>query len=902
MPIDRPRTAEHARLAEPIHHLHHVPAWRRWGPFVADRSWGTVREDYSGDGDAWRYFTHDMARSRVYRWGEDAIAGLCDRYQLLVFAPAFWNGRDPILKERYFGLTSFEGNHGEDVKEYYFYLDNTPTHSYMRMLYKYPQAAYPYQLLIDENAARRGRGLEFELLDTGVFNDDRYFDIFIEYAKNGPEDINVRIEAFNRGPDAAPLHVIPTLWFRNTWGWKAERGPEPMITVDRPASPVAGDAIALIADDRSADPLPNLTFPYRLGERRLYGPNDGRPLFTNNETNRLRVYGPPARSLSAYTKDAFHRCIVDGDLSAVNPAGIGTKAGLHYTATIPPGASCVWRFRFVPGTLEDPLADVDAIVQQRKDEADEFYGVVHPPRATADERAVQRQALAGMLWNKQIYLFDVEQWLTGDDFRHPPPEGRSHVRNVHWRHLNSMRVLSMPDKWEYPWFASWDLAFHAVALALVDPDFAEENLWVLLFEQFQHPNGQLPAYEWEFSDANPPVHAWACWRLYLMRKERLGENGRLFLERCFHKLLMNFVWWVNKVDSEGNNVFEGGFLGLDNITVLNRSDRLAEGAILEQSDATGWMGFYSLCMMRIALELARENQTYETMATKFFEHFVYISGAMKKMGGRDYQLWDESDGFFYDILRYADGRFQKFAVRSLVGLIPLFAIEVIDEAVEHDLPTFFTSLKWFVRNRPDLVGQACFTQLADSGTRHVLSIVDEHQLRRMLQRLWDPAEFLSVAGIRSLSKYHESHPFSFAGNDVRYEPAEADTKIKGGNSNWRGPIWFPTTFLLIESLVKFDAAHLSKLWVTTPASPDHPLTPRDMAKEIADRLIGLFTRGEDGRRRIYGATTTFQTDPHWRDCLLFHEYFHGENGAGIGANHQTGWTGLVANLIDEWRR
>jgi hypothetical protein len=514
---------------------------------------------------------------------------------------------------------------------------------------------------------------------------------------------------------------------------------------------------------------------------------------------------------------------------------------------------------------------------------------------------VQRQALAGMLWTKQIYLFDVEQWLTGDDARHPPPEGRSHVRNIHWRHLNSMRILSMPDKWEYPWFASWDLAFHAVALALVDPDLAEENLWVLLFEQFQHPNGQLPAYEWEFSDANPPVHAWACLRVYLMRKER-GHDSRAFLERCFHKLLMNFTWWVNKVDSEGNNVFEGGFLGLDNITVLNRSDRLAGGAILEQSDATGWMGFYCLCMMRIALELARENSTYETMATKFFEHFVYIGGAMKKMGGRDYQLWDEHDGFFYDVLRYPDGRFQKFAVRSLVGLIPLYAIELIDEATAHQLPTFSTSVEWFVRNRPDLIGQACFTQKSHGVSRHVLSIVDQHQLERLLQRLWDPAEFLSDAGIRSLSKYHEARPFSFAGSVVRYEPAEGDDKIKGGNSNWRGPVWFPTTFLLIESLVKFDTALQSKFAVTTPASPDTPLTPRDMAKEIADRLIRLFTRGQDGRRRIYGQTEKFQTDPHWRDYLLFHEYFHGENGAGIGASHQTGWTGLVANLIDEWRR
>jgi mannosylglycerate hydrolase MGH1-like protein len=898
MPTGPQSTAEHRRLAE--RGLHGVPPWRRWGCYVGARAWGTVREDYSPDGDAWRFVTHDMARSKAYRWGEDGIAGVCDRYQLLVFAPAFWNERDPILKERYFGLTSAEGNHGEDVKEYYFFVDNTPTHSYMRMLYKYPQAEFPYRRLIEENAARGGDGLEFELLDTGVFDDDRYFDIFIEYAKNGPDDVSVRIEAFNRGPEAAPLHVIPHLWFRNTWGWGPRRHTEPSITLEVPRTP--GGALALLADDRRAERPPNLTFSYQLGERRLYGSPGGTPLFTNNETNCERCYGAAARSASRYTKDAFHRCIVNGDGAAVNPDHSGTKACLHYSAVIAAQGSQVWRFRLTPDRHEDAIAGVDAIVAQRKAEADEFYASVHPPNATADERLVQRQALAGMLWTKQIYLFDVHQWLNGDDPSHPPPEGRRFIRNTHWHHLNSMRVLSMPDGWEYPWFAAWDLAFHAVALALVDPDFAEDNLWVLLFEQFQHPNGQLPAYEWEFSDVNPPVHAWACLRVYQMRKERTGVGDRTFLERCFHKLLMNFAWWVNKVDSEGNNVFEGGFLGLDNITVLNRSEPLEGGATLEQSDATGWMGFYSLCMMRIALELARENHTYETMATKFFEHFVYIGGAMKHMGGRDYTMWDEADGFFYDVLRYPDGRFQKFAVRSLVGLIPLFAIDTVDEEAEQHLPMFLTSIKWFVRNRPDLVGDACFTQQLGLETRHVLSIVDTQQLSRLLQRLWDPAEFLSEAGIRSLSKFHEARPFTYAGRTVGYEPAEAIEKIKGGNSNWRGPVWFPTGFLLIESLVKFDDALLSQFAVKTPASPDKALTPREMAKQLADRMIGLFTRDASGRRRMFGATSKFQDDPHWRDYLQFHEYFHGDNGAGLGATHQTGWTGLVANLIDEWRR
>ena len=893
-----PPTAERRRLADRA--THGVAPWRRWGCYVSDRAWGTVREDYSADGDAWRYLTHDMARSRTYRWGEDAIGGLCDRYQLLLFAPAFWNTRDPILKERYFGVTSQEGNHGEDVKEYYFYLDNTPTHSYMRMLYKYPQAAYPYRRLLEENAARAGGGEEFELLDTGVFDEDRYFDIFIEYAKRDAEDLCIRIEAFNRGPDAATLHLLPHLWFRNTWAWGRERTLEPTIALDTAAR--TDGAVVLLADDRRAGHLTNLTFQYELGERRLYAPPGGRPLFTDNESNNVRLYGAAARNLSAYTKDAFHRFVVNGEQAAVNPAAAGTKACIDYAETIRAGGSHVWRFRLTHDRLDHPLDEVDAVVAARHAEADDFYATIHPPQASADERLVQRQAFAGMLWTKQIYLFDVHQWLEGDNPRLPPPAGRTLVRNTHWRHLNSMRVLSMPDGWEYPWFAAWDLAFHAVALALIDPDYAEENLWVLLFEQFQHPNGQLPAYEWEFSDVNPPVHAWACLRVYHMRKDREGSGDRAFLERCFHKLLMNFAWWVNKVDSEGNNVFEGGFLGLDNITVINRSERITDGATLEQSDATGWMGFYSLCMMRIALELAKENRTYETLATKFFEHFVYIGGAMKRIGGRDYQMWDEDDGFFYDVLRYPDGRFQKFAVRSLVGLIPLFAIEVIDEEAEQTLPTFTTSIKWFVYNRPDLVGEACFTQQIGLETRHVLSIVDTQQLGRLLQRLWDPAEFLSPAGVRSLSKYHEAHPFAFGGSEVAYEPAEAVEKIKGGNSNWRGPIWFPTTFLLIESLVRFDDALLSQFAVRVPGSPDRALSPRDMARQLADRMIGLFTRGADGRRRIFGNNRKFQDDPHWRDYLQFFEYFHGDTGAGLGASHQTGWTGLVANLIDDWRR
>ena len=888
-------TAEHTRLAETA--AAPVPPWRKWGCYVSERSWGTVREDYSAHGDAWNYLPHDKARSKAYRWGEDGIAGLCDRYQLLIFSPAFWNGRDPILKERMFGLTSGEGNRGEDVKEYYFYVDATPTGSYMKLLYKYPHAEYPYSRLLDENRRRGGGGMEFELLDSGVFDDDRYFDIVIEYAKAEPEDICIRIEAFNRGPQAATLHCIPQLWFRNTWGWEAERRSQPRIT----RGSQGNSWQSLVADDTGTTPLRNLMFDYRLGVRHLYAPAGATALFTDNETNGPVVYGEGCQSASPFTKDAFHRQIVRGE-TATNPDGQGTKAGLHFQAPVPAHGSTVWHLRLTPQALEDPLADVEQVVRRRKAEADEFYAAVHPPKATDDEKLVQRQALAGMLWTKQIYLFDVGTWLEGDRPDMPPPASRKRIRNSHWRHLNSMRILSMPDKWEYPWFAAWDLAFHCVTIALVDPAFAKENLWVLLFEQFQHPNGQIPAYEWEFSDLNPPVHAWGCWRVYNVEKQRTGKGDVEFLEKCFQKLLINFAWWVNKVDSQGMNVFEGGFLGLDNITVVDRSEKLPNGAILEQSDATGWMGFFCLHMMRIALELTSHNRVYEGMATKFFQHFIYIGGAMKRMGGRDYTLWDEEDGFFYDVLRYQDGSFKKFEVRSLVGLIPLFAIDVLDEAKIKHLPVFVNDVQWFIRNRADLVGQACFAEARGGERLDVLSIVDRHQLSRLLQRVWDEEEFLSVGGLRSLSKHHERHPFSFGAGTVCYEPGEADVKIKGGNSNWRGPIWFPTSYLLIESLMKFGEAFGPHYAVRTPASPNKAITPTEMARETANRMIGLFTRGADGTRRIYGGTARFQQDPLWRDLLLFNEYFHGDNGAGLGANHQTGWTGLVANLIDEWRR
>jgi hypothetical protein len=894
-------TKEHERLRE-VHD--DIGGWRRWGPYLSERAWATVREDYSADGNAWAYLPHDLARSKAYRWGEDGIAGISDRFQLLCFAPAFWNGRDPILKERIFGLTALEGNHGEDVKEYYFYVDNTPTHSYMRYLYKYPQAEFPYTRLVEENRSRNGHGFEFELLDTGIFEDDRYFDIVIEYAKATPEDLCIRIEAFNRGPDPAPLHVLAQLWFRNTWAWgpnawAVQHDGEPNIQPG-PAGPAF---VSLVTDDSAVETLTNIPVSYRLGERTLFGPPGAELLFTCNETNGPRVFGPGSRSRRPYVKDAFHRHIIHGEAS-VNPEQQGTKAALHYTfPQVPPGSSIVLRLRLTDQhDLPDPLADVDTIVGQRKAEADEFYAAIAPPGASDDERNIQRQALAGLLWSKQSYLFDVDVWLDGDPGAPPPPPSHRRIRNQHWRHLNSLRVMVVPDKWEYPWFAAWDLAFQCVPLALVDPRLAKDQLWFLLFEQFQHPNGQLPAYEWEFSDLNPPVHAWAVWRVYNMDRFATGGRDLAFLERCFHKLLINFAWWVNKVDRAGNNIFEGGFLGMDNITVIDRSQPCADGSVLEQSDASGYMGMFCLNMMRISLELARDNPTYEAMAVKFFEHYAYIADAMKHMGGRDYQLWDEKDGFFYDVLRYPDGGFQKFRLRSLVGLIPLFAVERLEEKWIEPFKEFRGCFEWFMRNRQDLVRGVVHEVCNGADRTHVLTILGAHQLSRIIECVFNEGEFLSEYGIRSLSKFHAEHPFEFDGRVVGYEPAESDSKLKGGNSNWRGPIWFPTTFLLIESLRKLGRAFGPNFTVRAPFAGGRALTFDDMAREVANRLIRLFTRDAGGRRPVYGWEEKFQQDPYWRDLILFYEYFHGDNGAGLGASHQTGWTALVASLIDEWRR
>jgi hypothetical protein len=890
-------TKEHQRLKEAAEGA----TWRRWGPYVSERSWGTVREDYSSNGGAWDYLAHDQARSKAYRWGEDGLAAICDRYQILCFGLALWNGRDPILKERAFGLTCSEGNHGEDVKEYYFYLDSTPTHSYMKYLYKYVQQEYPYGNLVNENRSRGGRGMEYELLDTGIFDENRYFDVYVEYAKAGPEDICVRIEAFNRGPEAASINIIPHLWFRNTWAWTGQAAKEPIIK----PGPKGKGYISVVADDTKADRLKNIPFEYQVGQRHLYAEADGELMFTDNETNNKRLYGDGASNRKPYVKDAFHRHIVSGEVGATNPEDFGTKSAIRFLRNVPAGGSTVVRLRLTPDKPKEPLAEVDSIVAKCKADADEFYNTIHPPKATEDEKRVQRQAFAGLLWGKQIYIFDVNAWLEGDNPNMPPPKSRQKIRNVHWRHLNSMRILSMPDKWEYPWFAAWDLAFHCVTLSIVDPEFAKEQLWFMLFEQFQHPNGQIPAYEWEFSDLNPPVHAWACWRVYSTELRRTGKRDRAWLEKCFHKLLINFAWWVNKVDSSGNNVFEGGFLGLDNITVLDRSEKLPGGVVLEQSDATGWMGMFCLNLMRIALELAYENKVYESLATKFFQHYIYVGAAMKKMGGRNYSLWDEKDGFFYDTLRYPDGSFHKFRVRSLVGLIPLYAIQRLEGKWIDKYPEFHANLEWFIKNRQDLTQQCCHIVEQKNMKVYVLAIVDEHQMKGILSRVLDTSEFLSDYGIRSLSKHHEANPFTFGSSTVHYEPAEADCKIKGGNSNWRGPIWFPTSFLMIESLRNLGKAYGESFKVKAPGNngnDDRELTLTAMAEEVSNRLIGMFTRGKDGRRPIYGGSKKFQEDPHWKDHILFFEYFHGDNGAGLGATHQTGWTALVASLIDEWRR
>ncbi|MBI3107049.1 MAG: glucosidase [Candidatus Rokubacteria bacterium] len=881
-------TPEETRLVEARERKAH---WRRWGPYLSGRQWGTVREDYSQDGTPWDYFPHDHARSRVYRWGEDGILGISDNHQRLCFALALWNGRDPILKERYFGLSGLEGNHGEDVKEYYFHLDGTPTHSYMKGLYKYPQAEYPYARLVEENRRRSRQDPEFELLDTGVFGAGRYFDVAVEYAKAAPEDILIRITAMNRGPAAAPLHLLPTLWFRNTWSWDpgARR---PRVGRDRNA------AVTTVVAEH-----PDMDRVYRLACA-----GSGDLLFTENESNVRRLFG--RENPSPHVKDAFHECVILGNRDAVNPAGEGTKAAAHYPLVLEPEASAVIRLRLSGDGVAaparaggpDPFAGFDGVFETRRREADEFYATVIPDRLSDDGRAVLRQALAGMLWSKQWYYLDVRRWLEGDPTQPLPPPERKHGRNHEWTHLYNEDVISMPDTWEYPWYAAWDLGFQAIALALVDPDLAKDQLVLFLREWYMHPNGQLPAYEWAFGNVNPPVHAWAAWRVYKIEKRARGAGDSRFLERVFQKLLLNFTWWVNRKDPEGKNVFQGGFLGLDNIGVFDRSAPLPTGGHIEQSDGTAWMGMFSLNMLAIALELARENPAYEDMASKFFEHFMYIAQAMSRMGVDGIDLWDDADGFFYDVLHTADG-VRPLKVRSLVGLVPLFSVEVIEPEDLDRLPQFARRLRWFLDNRNDLCALVTRQVTQGGKKRRLLSLVSGDRLQRVLRYMLDEAEFLSPHGIRALSRYHREHPYVLSVNGeehrVDYEPAESTTGLFGGNANWRGPIWFPMNVLLIESLQRFDHFFRGEFTVECPTGSGRAMTLGEVARELSRRLTRIFLRGADGRRPVHGAGDTFQTDPHWRDLILFYEYFNGDNGAGVGASHQTGWTGLVAKLLQQ---
>jgi len=858
--------------------------WKRWGPYLSERAWGTVREDYSPHGDAWDYFPHDHARSRAYRWNEDGLAGVCDRHQKICFALALWNGRDPILKERLFGLTGSEGNHGEDVKEYYFYLDSTPTHSYMKFLYKYPQAEFPYARLVEENRGRSRQERELELIDTGVFAEDRYFDVAVEYAKATAEDLLVRIHVTNRGPEPASLHVLPTLWFRNTWSWGTVE-PRPELRGS------TRDAATVEIEEPT------------YGVRWLRCEGAPELLFTENESNSQRLFGVP--NSQPYVKDAFHEYVVHGLAEAVNPARRGTKVAVHYRLEIDAGESASVRLRFSneearPNDLGNAFERTFA---QRIREADEFYAGVIPADLARDGALVMRQAFAGLLWSKQFYHYVVKDWLRGDPGQPAPPENRGTGRNREWTTLYNADVISMPDKWEYPWYAAWDLAFHCIPLALVDAEFAKEQLVLLLREWYMHPNGQLPAYEWAFGDVNPPVHAWAAWRVYKIDEKRSGKGDLEFLARVFHKLLLNFTWWVNRKDAEGMNVFQGGFLGLDNIGVFDRSAPLPTGGHIDQSDGTSWMGMYTLNLTAMAMELARHDRTYEDVASKFWEHFLYIAQAMTHRGGQDIALWDPEDSFYYDVLHRPDGASQPLRVRSMVGLIPLFAIETLESELLDQLPGFKRRLEWFIRHRPELTANVACMETCGVSARRLLSIVAPEQLREILRRMLDESEFLSPYGIRALSRVHLEQPYSMAvdgrTHSVGYEPGESSSGLFGGNSNWRGPIWFPVNYLLVESLQKFHHYLGDDFKVECPTGSGQLLTLAQVATELSRRLARIFLRGPDGRRPVFGNVETFQRDPHWRDLVPFHEYFHGDDGSGVGASHQTGWTALVAKLLQQ---
>ncbi|HST75578.1 MAG TPA: glucosidase [Acetobacteraceae bacterium] len=854
------------------------PAWRRWGPYLSDRQWGTVREDYSPNGDAWEYFTHDQARSRAYRWGEDAIAGFGDENLNWCLGLALWNGRDPILKERLFGLTNGEGNHGEDVKELYYYLDGTPTHSYMRMLYKYPQAEFPYSVLVEESRRRGLKDREFELTDTGVFDERRYFDVTVEYAKTAPDDILMLITVENRGPDAARLNVLPQLWARNTWSWKPGK--------DRPVLRALPDGAVLTEQDWRAPMRWCIDGPHEL-------------LFCENERNTRRLDGT---TQAGFFKDGINDYIVHGDRGAVNPQREGSKCAAHVQLDIAAGGSAQLRLRLRPESERSaPFATFDDEMRARRAEADEFYAALQHGIADPDARLVQRQALAGLLWSKQYYALDVREWLAGDPAMPPPPESRKTGRNAEWPHLNNSDIILMPDKWEYPWYAAWDLGFHCVTMALIDPEFAKAQLVLLAREWYMHPNGQLPAYEWEFGDVNPPVHAWAAWRVYEMDAALTGKPDRDFLERVFHKLMLNFTWWVNRKDAEGRNIFQGGFLGLDNIGIFDRSKPLPTGGYINQSDGTAWMAMYTLNLLRIAIELAFEDHIYEDIATKFFEHFLYIAEAMTNMGGDGIGLWDEEDQFYYDVLNLPGGERVPLRVRSMVGLVPLFAVEVLDSRHSGRLPGFAERARWFARYRPDLARLVSRWEEPGAGSRFLLSLLRGHRMKRLLSRMLDETEFLSDYGVRSLSKFHEKQPFTLehggAEFSIGYVPGESESNLFGGNSNWRGPIWLPMNYLLIESLREFHRYYGDDFKVECPVGSGTFLTLSEIAAELAHRLARIFLRDAKGRRATFGESPMLQEDPAFRDHVLFYEYFDGDTGRGMGAAHQTGWTALVALLL-----
>ncbi|MDE3046029.1 MAG: glucosidase [Verrucomicrobiota bacterium] len=866
--------AEQKRIAEAGEKKVH---WRQWGPFLSERQWGTVREDYSEGGDAWNYFPFEQAASRAYRWGEDGIGGLSDNHQRMCLSFAFWNGKDSMLKERMFGLTNAQGNHGEDVKEYYYYLDNTPTHSYMQMLYKYPQGEYPYENLKQENGRRSRLDPEYELIDTGLFDDDRYFDIFIEYAKATPDDILIRMTAFNRASQPAKLHVILQAWLRNVWAWSRA---EPCGKIG-----LEGKGVKIQQED--------------LGERWLSFEGNPNPLFTNNETNFQALFNVPNRS--PYVKDAFHEVVVRGNTKAVNPANEGTKAGLHSALDVPAKGSVVLRYRF--SKEASTFADFDKIFAQRKAEADDFYRELAPAKLPDDRRNIQRQAFAGLLWSKQFYHYIVEQWLAGDDPANPPPPARLEGRNHRWKHLYNDDILSMPDKWEYPWFAAWDLAFHCISFALMDPWFAKRQLSLLTREWYMHPNGQVPAYEWNFEDVDPPMLAWAAWRVFKIEKKESGQEDREFLERIFQKLIMSFTWWVNRKDSEGKNVFEGGFLGLDNISLFNRSSTLPAGGKLTQSDGTSWMAAFCLNMWTIAIELADKERGYEDMVSKFFEHFLFIADAINYQHPESPPLWNEEDGFYYDVLQHPDGSHQPIKIRSMVGLIPLFAVATLDEEMLTKLDGFKSRFDWFLNHRDDLCLKVACMRTKGHQNRRLLSILDREKLRRILEKMLDENEFLSPYGIRAVSRYHKDHPYTFTCGDTTlvldYEPGESTSALFGGNSNWRGPIWFPLNYLIIESLQKFAYYYADDFKVECPTGSGHLMNLSEIAHELSTRLIRIFEPDSSGHRPVFGATQKFQKDPNFQNYLLFHEYFHGDDGSGLGASHQTGWTALVAKLIHQ---